>query len=790
MTTTACVAAIGLALPPRLTPDAVQHQVQTVDAVSALVDRRVPLLSRPFGFPVWMLLLAPHSQQLLSVLSWPDGSLGMVLKPQCDLQPEDLQQAYAEGRECLEFDALNHPAAAETYNYLLTSSIDGRQYAIKPGFQVSDIPRAAGAIAAFTPAGRATTVVGAGLKGAATQAAIEGTQAATGGEFNPGDVAAAGALGAAAPVVGNALRYGAGAVRRAVGQAPRSGASPAARPTAPEPDTPVGTTGVKPIEPPSQPRTVPPTAQPTAQPPQAQPPMPVAQAAVPGANLQQLGEASRTAAAGGIGAKRARDVLAHEAAPDPAVLAAARRLGIEDHLQPDHIASSTAYRELAQAVKSMPGSVTRSAELEGLELAAMRASNLIDEIGGTRDLSQLSTSVKQRMQAAHDTLRDKADTLYGQVRKAIPAKTEAPAGQTVALIRQRADELGGEQFLTPLERQVLATVGNPKAPPTYARLDDLRVRLNAAKFGKGEEAFASADDALRDRVLTTLRADQEAVATAAGQGETWALAQQTARAYKGLQDDMSSLFGKALDGTFTGTGANGLQGAVKAVSAGDSAKLVRLLSAVPEPMRAEVVATGIGTMFRTAATKGEMNFGAYAKWYEGLKRNRQAYAALMSNLPLSARKQLEALYRVSDGISLATRERITTGRIQAVQQELKGADTLMANLYGLAKRASAGAAAEAVTAPIGLPGAGISAGIASALTKGKPDTMKAVDALISSPEFIRMAKAVGTEQQAEAVRRFASGARFSVFFKAAGAPGGMPARERWVLNAMQAERQQ
>src|SRR5690606_4208610 len=39
----------------------------------------------------------------------------------------------------------------EKGNYIIRSSIDGNEYAIKPGFRVSDIPRALAALGAFTP---------------------------------------------------------------------------------------------------------------------------------------------------------------------------------------------------------------------------------------------------------------------------------------------------------------------------------------------------------------------------------------------------------------------------------------------------------------------------------------------------------------------------------------------------------------------------------------------------------------------------------------------------------------
>lgn len=653
----------------------------------------------------------------------------------------------------------------EKGNYLLRSSIDGNEYAIKPGFRVSDVPRAIGAVAAFTPAGRATSVLGAGTAAAATQAVIEGTQAATGGDFSPGEVATAGALGAAVPAVvqtGKAILdslkpYAQNVMAGVRGTQPAQRAAQAARPSAP----------AQPVTP------------------------PVAPPAVQVMPADELAQTARSAAEGGLGSRRATKVLAEQAMPDPVVVASAKRLGVQDYLQPDHVTSNQAYRELAQAVKSVPGSQARTAELQGLEEVAARASRLIDEIGGTSDISTLAPAVRRGMQETHDALVQKADDYYRMVREAVPAKSPIYADTTLAAIYKRADDLGGEQFLSPLEKRVLQVLGDADAPPTYARLDDLRKQLNAAKYGKAEEAFVAADDALRNSVLSTLRADQKVAADAFGQSATWELAQQSARAYKGVQDDMTALFGKALDGTFVGTGANSLQGAVKAASQGDATKIAKLMASVPKEMRETVAASGIGQMFRTAATRGELNPTAYAKWYEGLKRNRQAYTAVMANLPLSSRKQLEALYRVTNGISKASKERILTGRIQAVQQELQGADGLMASLYSVAKRSAIGVPVEVATTAVGLPGAGISASVASALTKGtKPSALKAADELIASPEFLQAVKQAATPGAKTAARKFAYSRPFTKLYEALGKPAEMSDREQWVMRALQTQQMQ
>lgn len=84
-----------------------------------------------------------------------------------------------------------------------------------PGLSTSDLTNFIAQGLAFTPAGRAATIPAAIGKSAATQAAIEGTGAATGGEFNPEEVALAGGIGGAGKIAENAIG---GAYRLATGK--------------------------------------------------------------------------------------------------------------------------------------------------------------------------------------------------------------------------------------------------------------------------------------------------------------------------------------------------------------------------------------------------------------------------------------------------------------------------------------------------------------------------------------------------------------------------------------------
>lgn len=660
----------------------------------------------------------------------------------------------ASSKERAQIFAANIPGVTvredELGNQWLRSPADGLEYVIPPGFKAEDVPRTAATLAAFTPAGRAATLPGMVAAGAGTQAVIEASQAATGGNFDPTDIALAGALPPVVGAAGRGIRAAAQPVRQAVSRALGAGDGAAA------PALPV-----------------------------AQPAPTIAQPVQPMAT-PEIAQTAKKAAEGGIGSQSAKEVLASQAAPDERIVASAKRLGIDEYLQPDHVTTNQAYRELAQAVKSIPGSVARAEEIKGFEAVGQRASQLIDEIGGTTDLSATSSKVKGSLQALADKMSGQADSLYGKVRKLVPEAAPVQASETVNFLRSEASKMGGAQNLakaSPMEARLLANLDG-EGPVTYAFLDSTRKQIGQA-LNKASGPFKDSETGLLNKLYSTLSADQEAIAKKYGDEAYYAFqaAKYATRLQKGFEDDLSALFGKNLDQSLAGN----LSGSVRALAQGDSERLAKLISAVPRDLRQNVVASGISTAFRNQSTKGELSFPLYAKWYEGLMRNRQSYTAVMSNLPLSARKQLHALYQVSDSISKASRERITTGRINAVNEQLKGADTLIGRLYDVGKRAAAGAAAEAVTTPVGLPGAGLSAGIASALTKGaKPPAIEAIDRLIVSPEFIQLAKAPSGAAQSAAARRLAASKAFRKFIESIGSPEEMNNKEQWILQSLQA----
>ena len=709
----------------------------------------------------------------------------------------------------------------ERGNYIIRSSIDGNEYAIKPGFRVSDIPRAAGTALAFTPAGRAMTIPGAVIKSGITQGLIETSQVATGGEFNEEDVALAGALGGAVPAAARVLpnigplanaalerlrlRRPAAAAPELPPQGPGGPPPAGAAAAAPEPP-PAGPAGpgaaarppmpgaaAMPEPPPAAPRPSPagmapePPAAPAAAMPEPPPAAP--RPAAPAMSADEMEQATRAAGRGGIGSQAAQARLAEAAAPNPETMAAAQRLGIAEHLQPDHVTTSQAFRELSQAVKSIPSSALREQEIKGLQAVAERATRIIDD-AGRMPRSDLNATVKTALDDTVTQMEATADKLYNRLRQVIPARTEANADETLQIISERLADLGGKKRnLSKLERSILLKLPPPRVGsnypgPTYALLDDVRKEVGRAARQQGP--FADADTGLAKMLYNALSNDTAAVAERFGARELSDAAKAIVRQRKGIEDDMVALFGRDLSNSLLARMDQGFQGVTK----GDVTKLAQFINAVPKELRQQVMASGLASAFNKAARDGSLNFSTYAAWWKGLEQNRQAMTLIMSNLPRESRQQLRDLATVSDGISSALRERITTGRINVIRDQLQPADTLAQRVFQVAQRSAVGAPLEALTTGMGMPGTGLAAGITSALMKtGKSEPLKAADTLLASPEFQSMAKATveqSVPKMEQAARRMAQSRAFQDFAEKAAAPRELGAATQWIMNATQA----
>ncbi len=647
----------------------------------------------------------------------------------------------------------------EKGNNILKSSVDGKEYAIPPGLTMGDIPRALGAVAAFTPAGGATTLPGLAAGSAATQAVIEGTQAATGGDFNASEVAMAGAT---API-GALVARGVGGTIRGVQQTLNKGGAGRAAPA-----------GV----------TVPPS-QPVAAAVQAAVPETVP---VPDLPEEQLAGLAKKAATSMTGKTAATEQLAAQAKPNKAITEAAARLKME--LDPDFVTDNEQFRRLVGLTRSQVGSEAESRGLAVVQKAAEKADEALESLGASRDIASVSDKIKGSLSATRDALEKSSDDLYREIDAAVPKSHPVEMPALKARLDKVVEEMGGMDGLSGPEKNLAKMFDQPV---TYGRLTRERGLIGKALAGK-ESPYGSMEEGSLKQLYKALSEDQLDAVTAIG-GEPlrdkFRLATQTVAKRKALEKRIVQTFGKDSSGSLVPALRNSIGASVR----GDDKGLAKLIQVIPEPLRKEALSSALLTYASSTTKGGQFGFQQYSKLYQGMRQNSPVYATVVKTLGPGSDELLTDLYQVSQGIAKAQAAVLHTGKAnQAILASYKGPDTLVGKVLEGAKAAAVrGAATEAATSmAVGPTGAGFMAGAIQSAASGRKDAMKAVGDLLTSPEFNDVVKQAATRGFAtdKSIARLARARemkRYSAFMSETFRKD-VSERERWINSALQSAR--
>jgi hypothetical protein len=671
-------------------------------------------------------------------------------------------------------------------NYLMRSSVDQKEYAIPPGFTMGDIPRAAGAVAAFTPAGRAATIPGAIVAGGATQAAIEATQAGTGGKFDTGEVLMAGATGPAgqilqrvAPPVVQAVKKG---VQRVTGKAP------APTPAAGAPGAPMGT-AMAPEAPPAAPvAAAMPEAAPTV------PEVPVAPAAPAVAPLvtevteEEVGNLVKKASGTGFGSAGARDRLADLAQVNVGAKEAADRLGIQ--LPADVFSDNPQVRAAAGLTRSAAGSEAEATWRNTVTQAVDKADDVIKQfdatfVEGAVAPGVVSQKIKDSLTSTRSDLNAQASKVYNAVDEVVPKTSVVDLPKLKETLDTVKAEVG-EKGMSAAERNLAKMIEEGNI--TYGRLKREKTLIGNA-INKMESPYGSMAEADLKRLYAALADDQLTNVGNIGGEE---LRQQLRAANllyakeRALGKRIVNAFGQDIEGSV----ANKMRTAITGAAKGDAGEFNRLLKTVPEDLRKETLATALASVTRSArgAEKGGFGFSEFADIYPKLRANPPVYKTIVDTLGKDSADVLRDLFEVSKRVTEARANVLTTGKAnQALLQGMQ-AESLIGKVMEstLAKGVVTGAAA--MGGPIAAAATSV---ITGAMTQGNKDSLKAAGKLFADEGFQKLAIEAATKgtPSAASIRRTAMSQSFQKFADAAKLPKALDARIQWLQTATQAERQ-
>jgi len=673
----------------------------------------------------------------------------------------------------------------EKGNFILRSSVDQKEYAIPPGFTVGDIPRAVGGLLAFTPAGRATSILGAVGKSALTQTAIEGTQAATGGQFDKGEVAVAGATGPVgqilqkvAPPVVQAVKKG---VQRVTGKAPApTGVAGAPMGTAITPEAPPAAAVMPEIAP-------------------ITPEIPVLPAApvapiVAGVTEEEVGNLVKKAAGTGFGSSGARDRLADLAQVNLAAKEAADRLGIQ--LPADVFSDNPQVRAAAGLTRSVAGGEPEAAWRNTVTQAVDKADDVIKQfdasfVEGTVAPAVVSQKIKDSLIQQQKTTAQQAKNLYDTVDLKVPEQTLVTFPALKAKLAEITSRLGAEGVEKNATLKMLNKMVNDadagKVP--YGRLREEKTLIGDSIKGVQNDYSKSTSQGRLKEIYGALAKDQldnvEKLADAEVRQQLRSANLLTAKE-KAIGQRIINAFGQDIEGSL----GSKLRSAIISGGKGDTGDFNRLLKIVPEEFRKETLATALASATRSArgAEKGGFGFSEFADLYPKLRANPPVYKTIVDTLGKDSADVLRDLFEVSKRVTEARANVLTTGKAnQALLQGMQ-AESLIGKIMEstLSKGALTGAAA--LGGPVAAAATSI---ITGAMTQGNKDSLKAAGKLFADEGFQKLTIEAATKgtPSAASIRRTAMSQSFQKFADQIKLPKELDARMQFLQSAIQTERQ-
>jgi hypothetical protein len=657
-------------------------------------------------------------------------------------------------------------------NYILKSSIDQKEYAIPPGFSVGDIPRALAGLAAFTPAGRATTIGGAVAGGAATQAGIEATQAMTGGGTGMEEVKEIGMAAVTGPL-GQVIQRAVPPVVSAVKQGVQRLTTPAQVAAKVEP-----TMGAGLAEP------LPPAGTVTPTPPITPP---VGTVTIEGISEQEIGNLVKRASGTGAGSQTARDQLADLAQVNIGAKEAADRLGIS--LPADVFSDNPQIRAAAGLTRSVAGGEAEAAWRTTVSNAVDKADDVIKQfdatfVEGTVAPGVVSQKIKDSLISQKKVLADEAKTLYDGANNQI--KKEMIVGlpklrETLEAVEKEVTKEG----MSATEKNLLKMVTDGKA--TYGQL--MREKSLIGKALKREESpYGSMAEADLKRLYAALSEDQLTNAFNVG-GDTLRKELRAANLLyakeRALGQRIVTAFGEDIEGSI----ANKMRTAITSASKGDTGDFNRLLKAVPEDLRKETIATALASVTRSTrgAEKGGFGFSEFADIYPKLRANPPVYKTIVDTLGKESADVLRDLFEVSKRVTEARANVLTTGKAnQALLQGMQ-AENLLGKLMESTIAKGTVVAATAMGGPVLAGGTSM---VMTALTQGNKDGVKAAGKLFADEGFQNLlieSATRGTPSKAT-INKAANSQSFKRFADAVKLPKSVDQRIQYLESALQSGR--
>ena len=488
--------------------------------------------------------------------------------------------------------------------------------------------------------------------------------------------------------------------------------------------------------------------------------------------------------------------LAGRLQASPSILQVADELGIDMPIEA--LTDNTQLMQALTELKGMTGPA-RVVYTDKIAAAANRADDIMRQLDGVTDISDLDVRTRDQLDATRAALKTEENGLYDSVRAFAPPSSKVPADNIVELLTQRVEDLGDPILLKGFERQLYERLigpvrpGRKAAPPPPGQLTLGYIKELKRDIGANTDLFADASGRLKTLYQDALKADELAGVQTIGGDEAASIiraAHEVSTKRFAIDGRITAAFGKKGEGSIASSllsaigGGTGRTGAM----AGDISKLSKILKAIPEELHAQAILSGIRKLSETPG--GGFSFVKFNNIMNGLNAQSQVKNLVMAKVGPDGAKTMDALNTLAGRIARVERTQIRTGLATApILQELTQSQQGLVAKVLTAPDAQRAGAAIAGTAATGNPLIGIFASRFLQPLQGRKsrEWLNEASKLVADPTFADvvagMARPLGPDEIA--VNKLAN----SEAYKRWARVSNIQSPETWLVGTIAAQRQ-
>jgi len=434
--------------------------------------------------------------------------------------------------------------------------------------------------------------------------------------------------------------------------------------------------------------------------------------------------------------------------------------GVDAYFHPDAATKQQYVRTIMQAVKANKGSELK-AQVFDYNKGLLESSDLmLKRLGASDDIDQTSFYLKKVMSDERNNTKQETSALYNEFEKQIGTREVKTDNVLKRISEEEArftypdEEIDPvlreiKQRLTPRKMDVKDDAGNIVGSylkyPKIGTLENEKRKIGMALKSMPQGPYEKmGNKGFLKSLYGPLDEDYKIAAEKAGLSDLLSAATSSRVTQDALEENNKTIFGKLMKGHLVTPLTTGMARS----SRGNSDDFVTLVQALPkgtpekDALRKEVISTGLYTAF--GGTGPKMDLNKFYKFWGALESpaggHGRAKTALLTNLPEEATNTMKNWYNIAKGVALTSKEYTGTGVTQTLRDRLAAADTVLGNFYHAATETAAGPLVVRAGMAAGgtWPGIALQAilGVAKGARKGL-DPIIITDKIVALPEFQR-----------------------------------------------------